>query len=716
MKKLLAAGLLLTATMAFAKNPSTETKIKVHDTDHNGVPTFVTGELGQLGAGSPEKAAKDFLKSQRALLKAAGTEDFEAIGTYKDGRGETHVRLQQRLRGLPVVGAEYIVHSDKNGKVLGMNGRFAPDVNLARNPLVDGWTALTKAAGQAGIVNPTWSEVKATLLYVVNDKGNAFLAWRATASHKDVQGQQVDRIYADATTGDLVVRDATIHRARNRNTYNANFGTSLPGSLVMSETSAPSSDVTVAKAHEYAGVTYDYFKNVHNRDSYNGAGATIISTVHYSSNYNNAGWTGTQMLYGDGDGSQFGPFARALDVVSHELAHAVTDTTADLVYQNESGALNEATSDVFGAAAEAWKYGSVSTLTWKIGEDCYTPGTAGDALRYMNDPAAAGDYDYYPTRYTGTADYGGVHSNSGIANLAFYLMTVGGTHPRGKTTVNVPALNATAMTSIDMAAKIWFRALTVYMTSSTNFAGARTATAQSATDLYGAAAADSVNKAWDAVGAPGGSTGGGTTTLANGVAVTSQSASTGTWKHFKIAVPTGQSKLEIIQSGGTGDADLYVKRGAQPTSSVWDYRPYLNGNAETVTVTNPVAGDWFISIYAYSSYSGLSIKATYSTTTSTCTTYTGTFTGSGQNSYVPASTGYVSAVSGAHTGKLTGPSGTDFDVYLQKLSGATWSNVASGTGSTSTENVTYNGTAGTYRWRVYSYSGSGAYSLCTTKP
>jgi vibriolysin len=367
---------------------------------------------------------------------------------------------------------------------------------------------------------------------------------------------------------------------------------------------------------------------------------------------------------------------------------------------------------------EAYNDGAVSTDTWKVGEDITTPATAGDALRYMNDPAAGGDYDYYPTRYTGTADYGGVHSNSGIANLAFYLMVKGGTHPRGKTTTVVTALNATATTSIDMGAKIWYRALTVYMTSSTNFSAARTATAQAATDLYGAAAAASVNLAWDAVGAPGGSTGGTTTVLTNGVAQTSLSASTGTWKHFKINVPTGQSSLVIAQSLGTGDADLYVKRGAQPTSSSYDYRPYLGGNAETVTVTNPVAGDWYISIYAYASYSGVSLKATYTgTTTPVCTSVSGSFTGTGQQFFAPSSTGYASSISGAHTGKLTGPaSGADFDLYLQKLSGTTWSNVAAGESATATENVTYNGTAGTYRWRVYSYSGSGSFTLCTTKP
>jgi vibriolysin len=336
----------------------------------------------------------------------------------------------------------------------------------------------------------------------------------------------------------------------------------------------------------------------------------------------------------------------------------------------------------------------------------------------MNDPIADGSsYDYYPTRYTGTGDYGGVHLNSGIANLAFKLMVTGGTHPRGKTTVNVTALNANSFTSIDMAAKIWYRALTVYMTSSTNFAGARTATANAATDLYGATAAAAVHLAWDAVGVPGTpGGGGGTTTLTNGVAVTSIGASTGTWKHYKITVPSGQSSLAIVQSLGTGDADLYVKLGSQPTLTSYNYRPYLTGNNETVNVTNPAAGDWYISIYAYSTFSGVSLKATYTGTAPppACTSVSGSLSGTGANFYT---TQYSSSISGAHTGKLTGPaSGADFDLYLQKLSGSTWTAVAAGESATSTENVSYNGTSGTYRWRVYSYSGSGSFTLCTTKP
>lgn len=715
MKKLLAAVILLTATAAFGQrnNDAAEKMMRIERQPVRGGVEFIKGNLGRLPAGKPTFAAQAFMEEKKSLLQATPEETFEPIGEFSDDLGQTHVRLQQHLRGLPVVGAEYIVHSDRNGNVLAMNGRFTPGRDLPRNATVDGWSAIERAAGQAGIENGSYSKWP-TLTYVVNERGNAFLAWAVEVTYVDIEGEQRDTVYADATTGDLVLKAAHIQRARNRNTYTANNGTSLPGTLVLTETTGSTTDATLQAAHTYAGTTYDYYLAVHNRNSYDNAGAMIKSSVHYSTSYNNAFWNGSQMVYGDGDGTTFAPLSKALDVDAHELTHAVTERTANLVYQNESGALNEATSDIMSSAVESWADGSVNTDTWKLGEDIYTPGTAGDALRTMNDPAASGDYDYYPTRYTGTADNGGVHSNSGIANLAFKLMVTGGTHPRGKTTNVVTALSGTATTSISMAAKIWYRALTVYMNSSTNFAAARTATVNAATDLYGAAAATTVNSAWDAVGVAGPAA---TVVLSNGVALTGQGASTGSWKHYKITVPASQTSLAIVMSGGTGDGDLYVKRGAQPTSTVYDYRPYLSGNNETVNVTNPVAGDWFISIYAYSTFASVSIKATYAGGGGGgCTAASGSLSGTGAIGYKPSSTGYVSSISGTHTAALTGPAGTDFDLYLQKLSGSTWQNVKTSEGSTSTENISYAGTAGTYRWRIYAYQGSGTYNICTTKP
>jgi hypothetical protein len=211
------------------------------------------------------------------------------------------------------------------------------------------------------------------------------------------------------------------------------------------------------------------------------------------------------MLYGDGDGTFFGETPRAFDVTAHELTHAVTGATAGLEYQDESGALNEAMSDIMSATCEAHKNGGVNTNTWLVGEDIFTPGTPGDALRYMANPTLdaalypadiGGSRDYYPERYTGQQDYGGVHLNSGIANLAYELLTAGGPHPRAKTALVNSGIG------IDHAGQIFEHALTQgYFMATTTFAEARTATEQAAMDLYpNTATKTAVGMAWATVG------------------------------------------------------------------------------------------------------------------------------------------------------------------------------------------------------------------------
>lgn len=208
-----------------------------------------------------------------------------------------------------------------------------------------------------------------------------------------------------------------------------------------------------------------------------------------------------------------------------------------------------------------------------------------------------------------------------------------------------------------------------------------------------------------------------TVTLSNGQLVSNISGSAGSWRYYKITVPSGQSKLEIVTSGGSGDVDLYVKRGSKPTTSSWDYRPYRSGNNETVSVSSPASGDWYIGLHGYSSYSGTSLRATYTGSSSpSCTTYSNSLTGTGDANYEPNGNYYQSTTSKTHTGALTGPSGTDFDLYLEKWNGSAWVIVARSESASSTENISYSGTSGSYVWRVYSYSGSGSYSLCISAP
>jgi bacillolysin len=409
-------------------------------------------------------------------------------------------------------------------------------------------------------------------------------------------------VFVDAHTNKIVWSYDNLETAQNRATYTANTRTTLPGTLLRSEGQAPISDAVANQAHDNAGYVYSYYSARHARDSFDGAGAQIKSTVHYSRNYVNAFWNGTQMVYGDGDGVQSGPLT-VLDVVGHEITHAVTERSSALTYSNESGALNEAMSDIFGAAIEAYRDGAVSTNTWKVGEECWTPATAGDSLRQMDDPARYGDYDYWPTRYTGTSDNGGVHWNSGIANLAFSLAVKGGSHPRGKTSVVVPALSTNAVTSIQMGAAIFYRANTQCLSAGSTFQDASGCTQAAANALYGATAASSIAAAWAAVGVPNALT---YTVLDTR---TNLSASKSAQLSFNYAKPAGATAMKFTTSGANGDADLYVKFGSPPTTANYGCRSAGATSNEGCTITNAQSGTYYVMISAYAAFSGLTFQA-----------------------------------------------------------------------------------------------------------
>jgi Zn-dependent metalloprotease len=581
-----------------------------------GVPAFVRGELAAgrvAGAGGLEAA----LQKLAPVFRLAPGE-LEARGEETDALGARHVRFQQRRHGLPVVGGELVVHVDAGGTVYAVNGSARAEP-VSDVPAVDAAWAAQAVRALPAYDGFTVSGAERTFVLSTVDHA-LHLAWALEAAGTRDGAPARDTVYVDAHTGQLAEVRPHVHAALRRRVYSAGGSTSLPGALKVSEGGAPGADAQVRAAYENTGATYNFYRSTFGRDSWDGAGAALVSTVHYGQGYANAYWDGTQMVFGDGDGEELGPLALALDITAHELTHAVTDATAGLVYQNEPGALNEAMSDIFAAAAESWARGGVvDARTWTVGEEVYTPGTAGDALRYMASPTADGmSRDYYPQRYTGGQDHGGVHLNSGIANLAFQLLVAGGQHPRGATQVQVVGVG------MAKAQAIFYRALTAYLVSTSTFAAARVATRQAAQDLYGAEAALSVEQAWAAVGVGAPPTGAVTPppspsqtaptpvpapssgALRKGVPVTGLGGPAGAYTVFPVTVPAGIRGLSFRMSGGAGDADLYVRHGAKPTTSRWDYRPYLEGNQESVTA-QPVTGTWYVMVRGYSAFSGVSL-------------------------------------------------------------------------------------------------------------
>ncbi|HEY0474838.1 MAG TPA: M4 family metallopeptidase [Kribbella sp.] len=289
---------------------------------------------------------------------------------------------------------------------------------------------------------------------------------------------------------------AAVGGGPKREIHDAEHETALPGRLVRSEGADPASDNAVNEAYDGTGATWTMFSECFARDSVDGAGLPLISTVHYDRDYTNAFWDGAQMVFGDGDGVIFRGFTSAIDVTGHELTHGVTQHTANLAYEGQSGALNESISDVFGSLTKQHHLGQSSAdADWLIGAGIFLPGVQGVALRSLAAPGTAYDdprlgKDPQPSHMSGyiqtTNDNGGVHLNSGIPNHAFYLVAT--------------ALGGNAY---DAPGRIWYATITSgRVPQSATFADFAQATRSAAQTLFGPTSPElnAVTTAWQEVG------------------------------------------------------------------------------------------------------------------------------------------------------------------------------------------------------------------------
>ncbi|MFC0297338.1 M4 family metallopeptidase [Geobacillus jurassicus] len=486
-------------------------------------PLFQTGTIAKLsGRLARAEAVVQYLNTHKEKYGIKGDQRFKAIIEEKDKVANGHVvRLQQTFRGIPIFGASQIAHVSADGTLRSISGTvvsishsFRATQKITKEEAI---AVAKKDAGAEAVhfvqspsaeLNIYMKDDQPYLVYKVElnylgheparwlyfiDAGNGKIVHKFNSlAHfegsgtgvlgetRKLQMQKSGNAYTliDATRGSKIVTHDAVH------TLN------LPGKIWTSSDAKLDSpyEAPAVDAHYFAGLVYDYYKNVYGRNGLDGKNGEIHSTVHYAQDYNNAFWNGYQIVYGDGDGDTFLPLSGALDVVAHELTHAVTEHTANLTYEGESGAINEAISDIFAELIEARVKGSTD---WLIGEDVYTPGIDGDAIRSLKDPAAYGYPDHYSKRYTGEEDNGGVHINSSIINKAAYLISEGGTH-YGVTVTGIGK---------DKLGKILYRALTVYLTPSSNFHQLRLAMIQAAKDLYkDGPEAKTVDDAFRAVG------------------------------------------------------------------------------------------------------------------------------------------------------------------------------------------------------------------------
>ncbi|WP_223634412.1 M4 family metallopeptidase [Corallococcus sp. EGB] len=575
-------------------------------TNADGTPHTIQGRLGQADRALTGFALADVHTSiagalpNIASLFRLDASDLRVRRVSVDDLGISHIRYAQTLNGLPVIGEELVVHVDRSGAIFSANGSARSGGALSARPLVAAEAAKTAAVRDTQ--GTGLAAQSARLVYVKSEQdGRLHLAYEVKVTGETAQMPLRDRVYVDALNGATLLRVPEIHTALNRKVYSSNNTTTTPGTLKRSEGQAATGDSHVDMNYDMLAYTYNCYKTNFNRDSLNNAGQTLISSVHYSKNYVNAYWDGTQMVYGDGDGVNSIELGKDADVTVHELTHAVTENESNLTYSGQSGGLNEAMSDTFGAICESWASGTWSTAAdvWKVGEDVWTPGVAGDALRYMDDPAKDGASIDWAPNYSGQD----VHYTSGVPNLAFALLAKGGTHPRGRSTINVPAIG------VQKAGQIWYYANANLYTASTTYDQAKTWTIQAAAALgYDQATQDAVKAAWEAVGVGIPIT---CTPLTNGVAKTGLSGATNSANYYCIDLPASKASTYVM-SGGTGDADMYIKFGSAPTTTSYDCRPYLSGNNESCSAAAKAsAGKMYIMLRGYSTYSGVSLKATY---------------------------------------------------------------------------------------------------------
>jgi len=280
-----------------------------------------------------------------------------------------------------------------------------------------------------------------------------------------------------------------------RTVYDEKGSQVLPGKLVRGEDGKAVTDPAVNEAFDGAGATYDFYEKIYCRNSIDGNGMRIDSSVHYGRKFDNAFWNGTQMVYGDGDGTLFNRFTLSVDVIGHELTHGVTGTEANFDYEGQPGALNESFSDVFGSMVKQWKRGQTAdNADWIIGEGLFTKNVKGVGIRSMKDPGTAYDdkvlgKDPQPATmkdfYDGYDDNGGVHINSGIPNRAFALAAI-----------------AIRGNSWEKAGWVWYTALTQRLTHTADFVTCAKVTAAIAGEMYGSGKTEekAVQEAWKAVG------------------------------------------------------------------------------------------------------------------------------------------------------------------------------------------------------------------------
>ena len=451
-----------------------------------------------------------------ALKKNLKQYDVESVN--KDKLGHTHYTLVPRIKNIPIANQKVKVHVNDRNEVIMINGNIDQDRIIPKNKVkLSQQKAINTAYSAIGISH---NQVQTIDHSNPVQKAELNITPELDKYVYDVQISYITpspsnwHIQIDAETGTIISKQNKVQSMTNytgrgigyNNSYRplhfvedgglyhfANY--SNPTHLEVHTANHTDNSHELVKhnsrivrdknkkaavdAAYFMEKVYQYYKNVHDRESYDNQGTAIYSIVNYDSNYNNAAWTGNAMIYGDGDGQKFAPLSGSRDITAHELSHAVTNSSAKLVYHNQSGAIDEHFADVFGFFNDP--------EDWFIAEDVYTPGTPNDGgLRSLKNPEEKGMpkhmNEYWYLEDTEAQDWGGVHINANILNRGFYEL------------IDLQNMD------IKKAEQIYYRTLTVYLTPYSQFSDMKELLMQSARDLYSETEVQQINAAYTSVG------------------------------------------------------------------------------------------------------------------------------------------------------------------------------------------------------------------------
>ena len=675
------------------------------------------------------QAADAHVASHPAVVHANSADKLIRTEVEKGANGLRYVQYKRTYHGIPVVGGDVVVMTDADGNVLSTSIAQDQAIDVGTRPKIGADQALRTAKGQLDRVESTTQP----RLVVVTSGGQPKLAWETVVHGTLNKLPSKLHVFVDAMSGALASSYDEVKAGTGEGFYvgEVNISTSgSGGSYSMEDPTRPGIQCGGQNGYPYTGSDdrwgngrgtdletacvdalyavqqeWDMLADWLGRDGIDGDGGGFPARVGL--NAVNAYWNGSYTNFGhSADGQRQ---ATSMDVVGHEFGHAIFQTTpGGSRGGNETGGINEATGDIFGALTEFYAGNPNDPGDYKVGEEVDLGGSG--PIRYMYNPSIVG----HPNCYSADIPNTEVHAAAGPLDHWFYLLAEGSNPGGGLPDSPTCDGSSVAGIGIQKAGQVYYNAM-LQKTSYWRYVEVRVATLNAAKALYpGCTVFNKVKTAWNAVSVPRQQNEPSCTPDVDNDFAVSVSPPSGTLDAGSSLTATVATQ---VTKGDPQQVELSASGLPEGVSASFTPRSITAGESAELTLTaseTAPAGRYQITVVAAGNETTNSVTFTLTINgASSCTGYTNVHTGqlaSGDVAYQPDG-GYYYAPAGTHTACLDAPAGTDFDLYLQKWNGWDWVDVASGTTPGPDEQLSYTGTAGYYSYQIHAYNGSGNYTL-----